>query len=190
MDQQLESELIRLTENAALRREGLLISGLRKSRLRKALNATAGVLALLSAGTITGVIADFFGDNNVQLLAAVVAGVSGTISLIVTAYFSDDETVAMLIGSSKYLGLRESVYRLVVNPRISDEERFRSLADLQDEYARLDETYSRFFPLGNRSESTRPPIEYRYSTRIRRAARADISKLQDKLREHDRAESP
>ena|SRR2546430_11030633 len=124
MNERLEGELERLTQNAALRREDLLLSGLRKSRRRKALNIAAGVLALTSAGAITTVIANFFGSKGIQLLAALVAGLSGAISLVITAYFNDDEILSMLNGSSKYLALRESLYRLVINPRSSDDRRF------------------------------------------------------------------
>ena len=96
MDSELKDELLRLTANSAIRREHLLLSGLYKSRLRKALNITAGVLALLSAGAISTVIVDIFGDKGIQIVAALVAGISGTLSLVITAYFSDDEIVEIM----------------------------------------------------------------------------------------------
>jgi hypothetical protein len=96
------------------------------------------------------VTASLFGSKGVQLLAALGAGMSGTISLFITAYFSDGEVLSMLNGSSKYLAPRESVYSLVINPRISNEERFDVLTELQREYARLDEAYSRYFSLFRR----------------------------------------
>ena len=149
MDSFIESELIRLTQNAAIRREELLKSGLQKSHRRKALNIAAGMLALLSAGAITSVIANVVGKDAVQLIAAGVATISGALSLVITAYYSDDEILNMLTGASKYLALRESVFRIIVNPKIEDEERYALMTQFQDAYAKLDETYARYFSLQN-----------------------------------------
>jgi len=182
VNDRLERELERLTANAALRREDLLLSGLRKSRRRKALNIVAGLLALTSAGAIAAVIADVFGNDGVQLIAAFVAGISGTISLVVTSYFSDDEILAMLTGSAKYLALRESVYRLVINPRVSDDERFDMLSDLQNDYAHLDETYSRYFSMHTEIGSQQPRLRHAGDVdRAQSAAREDVSELHRKL---------
>jgi hypothetical protein len=138
------SELERLTENAAFHREELRLTALRKSRLRGALNISAGVLALLSAGAITTVLTDLFGHKGIQVLAAFIAAASGTISLLVSTHFEDGEIFAMLSGATKYLELREATWRLAINPRLSDEQRFDMLADLQVEYVRLDEAYARY----------------------------------------------
>ena len=62
-----------------------------------------------------------------------------------SSYFRDEDVASMFGGSSKYLALRENVSRLVINPTISEEERFAFLTELQEEYTRLDESYSRFF---------------------------------------------
>lgn len=145
MNEEIRWELLRLTSNAAGRREELLSSGIRKSRRRKLLNIVAGVLSLLSAGAITAVLANIVGKNGVQVVAALIAMISGTISLVVTSYFSDDEIINLFNGSSKYLGLRESVNRLAVNPKMSYSEKFEGLGALQEAYAKLDESYSRYF---------------------------------------------
>src|SRR6476660_4325863 len=133
MDRNIHRELERLTGNATGKRENLLLTGLKKSRRRKALTIVAGILALTSAGAITTVIAKIFGDTGTQLLAALTDVVSGIVSLFVTSYYSDDEVVAKLTGAAKYLALRENVYRLVIQPNISDDDRFARLAELQDE---------------------------------------------------------
>ena len=190
MDTRILSELERVTANSAIRREDLLLSGLRKSRKRKVLNVAAGILALTSAGAITSVVADLFGDKGVQGAAALVAGVSGAISLIISAYFSDDEILSMLTGSSKYLALRESVYRLVVEPGLSDEKRYDRLSPLQEEYAKLDEKYSRYFSVKRKyarglpdgTGTRRPPVErWRKAWRAEEAAENDISELHRRL---------
>ena len=183
----IEEELKRLTANAAMRRADLLYYGLRKSRRRKALNISAGVLALISAGAITTVITDLFGEKILQILAALLGGLSGTISLIITAYFSDDEILSMLTGSSKYLALRESVYRLVIDSSISDKERFKILSQLQDDYSKLDETYSRYFSLKTVMSQITPLWhllrDWRYQNFAKQAVKDDISLLHRKMEE-------
>ncbi|MCP5107739.1 MAG: hypothetical protein GY950_30405 [bacterium] len=192
MYDRIEEELIRLTESAAMRREDLLLSGLRKSRKRKALNIAAGVLALISAGAITTVVADLFEEKRVQqIIAALVAGLSGMISIIISAYFNDDEILSMLTGSSKYLALRESVYRLVIDPSISNEERFQILSQLQDEYSKLDETYSRYFSLNTALFSKLLLLgKNRDRSRAHQAANDDISLLYRKIKERQLADEP
>jgi len=147
LNRDLVRELERLTVNAARRREDLQVTGLRKAKQRKLLTIVAGILALTSAGTITTVIANVFGSTGVQLAAALTAAVSGTVSLLITAYYSDDTAFNMLLGSTKYLVLRENVYRLVIHPEMTDADRFKWLGEFQAEYARLDESYSRYFSI-------------------------------------------
>lgn len=168
-----------LTRNAAGRREELLASGLEKSHRRKILNIVAGILSLISAGAITAVLANIVGKNAVQVTAALVALFSGTISLVVTSYFSDDEIVNLFNGSSKYLGLRESVNRLAVSPTMTDPERFEELSRLQDAYAKLDETYSRYFTrMGDVVHGSRSPDPMR----VQQAADAAQRELAEKFR--------
>jgi hypothetical protein len=176
MNQEIKYDLERLTENAALRREDLLLSALKKSRWRKALNIAAGILSLTSAGAITLVLTNFFGSKGIELTAAIVALLSGMITLMITAYFTDEETFTMLSGSSKYLALRESVYHLVLDPVMSDEDRFKVFGSLQAEYARLDEAYSRYFPIRGHG-TTAPDV----STRGKAAADRDVSELHRRI---------
>jgi hypothetical protein len=159
MNNELFREIQRLTVNAARRREDLQVTGLRKAKRKKALTILAGILALTSAGTITTVISNVWGNIGIQLAAALTAAVSGTVSLFITAYYSDDAVFSMLLGSTKYLTLRENVYRLVIHPNMSDADRFTRLEEFQAEYGRLDEIYSRYFSVGEgHFRSTAPPL--------------------------------
>jgi len=115
----------------------------------------AGILALTSAGAIAAVMSKLLGDMVVQLIAAITAGASGVVSLLIATYYSDDTVFNMLLGSTKFLTLRENVYRLVIHPNMSDADRFARLGEFQTEYVRLDETYSRYFAFG--SPSNMPP---------------------------------
>lgn len=178
MKEELFHEIERLTVNAARRREELQVTGLSKAKRQKALTVIAGILALTSAGSIAAVMSKLFGDTAVQLTAAFAAGVSGTISLLIAAYYSDDAVFNMLLGSTKYLTLRENVYRLVIHPDMSDIERFARLGEFQAEYVRLDEIYSRYFAVGRGiSASNVPPP--------RRGARA-VAESVDLAEQHER----
>jgi hypothetical protein len=181
MKQRLLEEMQRLVESAGQRRADLLLSGLRRARTRKLMNIAAGVLALFSAGAIAGVIADVFGEKSIQILAAVSSAVSGSLSLVITAYYSDEEITNRLIGSSKYLALRDAVFRLATKPKMKTEERFESLAELQEQYARLDEMYSRYTALSYDSGGrTRRPFI---------AGRCDAAEFAEALRKQGVNES-
>ncbi|MEX3859403.1 putative membrane protein [Paraburkholderia youngii] len=80
MDRELVNEIERLTVNATAKREDLQASGLRKANRRKLLTTVAGVLALVSAATITTALTNLLGNAVFQLIAALIAGISGTIS--------------------------------------------------------------------------------------------------------------
>jgi hypothetical protein len=176
--QQLFDEIERLTVNAARRREELQVTGLSKAKLRKALTVIAGVLALTSAGSIAAVLSKLFGETAVQLIAAFTAGVSGTLSLLIAAYYSDDAVFNMLLGSTKYLTLRENVYRLVVHPNMSDIERFARLGEFQAEYAKLDEIYSRYFAVGDGHFRSNVPPPHRGARAV--AASVDFAEHQER----------
>jgi len=138
MDSHLESELDRLVRNATARREILLVSGLLRARVRRALNVVSGILALSSAGAIAAVLAKVAGQESTQIAAAISAGASGVTSLLVANYFEESDALNRLTGASKYLVLRDNVYRLLIRPGLTDEQRLTLLAEMQAEYARLD----------------------------------------------------
>ena len=185
MDENLERELERLTANSAMRREDLLRSALAKSRAKKLLSILAGVLALVSAGAMTAVLSKLFGQEGLQYVAAVIALASGTISLVVTSYFGDDEILSRLAGSSKYLSLRDSVFRLAINQDIPDKQKFRVLAELQQQYSDLESAYSKYFSLLDRHRaqtSQRPPLRHHATeVRVQEAADSDVEELHRRI---------
>ncbi len=76
----------------------------------------------------------------------------------------------MLNGASKYLALRESVARLALNPRLSAADKFQQLSDFQDDYASLDESYSKFFSiatLGRQFPSSAAPLNYQFPSNVK-----------------------
>jgi hypothetical protein len=157
MKDRLIEEIGRLTVNAAKKRQDLQETALRKGKRRKALTVLAGILALTSAGAITTVMSIAFGNIGIQLAAALTAAVSGIVSLLITSYYSDNTVFNMLQGSAQYLALRENIYSLVIQPKMSDAERFRLLKEFQSQYIRLDENYSQYFSVGDSLYSSLPP---------------------------------
>ena len=73
-----------------------------------------------SAGSITAVVTKIFGNDVTMLLAALVCAVSGVVSLIVAIYYHEDDIASMFSGASEYFALREKVYRLVIQPNITE----------------------------------------------------------------------
>ncbi|HSW21495.1 MAG TPA: hypothetical protein VLJ62_01900 [Burkholderiaceae bacterium] len=194
MNAQVERELERLTANSAVRREDLLHSALVKSRRKKVLNIVAGVLALSSAATITGVLTKVLGADGFSYLAALIALLSGTISLVVTSYYGEDEILSRLSGSSKYLSLRDAVYRVAITADVPDRQKLKHLADLQREYSDLDSAYSKYFtlqgpaghyqgPPGHYSSQRPPPRHFdeRAQASAQEAARTDVEELHRKM---------
>jgi len=182
MDSHLESELDRLVRNATARREILLVSGLLRARVRRALNVVSGILALSSAGAIAAVLAKVAGQESTQIAAAISAGASGVTSLLVANYFEESDALNRLTGASKYLVLRDNVYRLLIRPGLTDEQRLTLLAEMQAEYARLDEGYNRYFP--SKHSRTAPGLPRRISDQqIHEAVEIEMGHFRQELRE-------
>jgi hypothetical protein len=142
----LTRELDALLENISGRRNILLHRGLRGLTRKKLLSVIAGVMALFSAGAIAAVIAKLLGDTVVQIVAAAVAGASGTISLVINAYYSDEDSVNSLTGASKYLALRQDLQAFLLRSDADRDELMSKLREYQSTYANLDTEYSRYMP--------------------------------------------
>lgn len=138
------SELQRTVMNCTMKRELLLQSAISKSKTKKGLTISSGILALFSAGTITSVIVKYFGNETLQIIAAITAALSGILSLVLTIYYAEENTTKIFEGASKYLLLRDKAYRLLIKPNNSNDKIFDDLANLQTEYAQLDEPFSKY----------------------------------------------
>jgi len=145
----IPSELEKLVSKAAVKREILGLATIRKSRVKRLLTISFGVLALLSAGTIAAVITDVFDGTGVLVIAALTAGVSGIFSLILGIQFKDDDIKRISAGVSSYLSLRQKVLELIMKPNKTDDDWFVSLQNFKEEYASLDSQYSRLHPIYN-----------------------------------------
>ena len=144
MHPSLIEEFRRLRDNAGDKREKLLRIAFKQTRLRKRLNITAGVLALLSAASITALLGDFTSARAMKILAALFSTASGLISLMVNTGYKDSELSELNIGAAGYLNLRERAHRIPLNPSIDDVQAYTSLSELQDLYGELDVKFQRY----------------------------------------------
>lgn len=142
--EKLESELERIGSNVAKKREILLEIAHSRSRRKKSLTLTSGILALLSASAITTTLFTLFGNQGLQILAALTSAGAGILSLIISSY-KDDEIQKMFAGSSAYLALRENLTDIQLEPDLSAKELFMRIQTAKHEYAELDLLYSQFF---------------------------------------------
>jgi hypothetical protein len=135
-------ELARLFNSSSQRRQTLQSSAAKKLKNKRRFTVIAGVLALLSAGTVTGVMSKLIGDIQGQIIAIAMSVVSGTISLVLSAYFNDQDTELALTASSKYLQFRESVRKIMQGSEMVNRD---ALEKLQNEYVLLDEQFARVY---------------------------------------------
>jgi hypothetical protein len=140
----LEEELERVHENTRMKRELLLMRGVRAQHARKLINLVSGFLAILSAGAITAVLTKLVGSTGMQIFAAISAAISGTASLLVATLFDERETTVILEGASDYLYLREKVVTELTRPNITPARKHSALKKLLVEYAALDEKYAKY----------------------------------------------
>lgn len=143
-DALLDDEIKRLVINCMLKRQVLQKSGIKRTNRKKGLSVLSGILALFSAGAIASVLVKYFGNEIIQTIAAISAFISGILTLLVTIYYTDDETSKILEGSSKYLDLRERISNLKLNPTITKQEKYEAIVVLKAEYSNLDNIYSQY----------------------------------------------
>jgi len=133
-----------LADLAKVRREILLDVALHRHLIHKRLSMTSGILALISAATITSVLTKLVGSFNFQIIAAILAFTAGIISLISSNY-KDDETSKIFSGSAKYLELRNKIIAFTLNPINTEAEFNKHLEVFEMEYVKLDGDFSRYF---------------------------------------------
>ncbi len=160
MNEGIKNEVDRFVSNCTIKRKLLQNKGLSDGKTKKTLTVTSAALAIFSAGAITTVLIKYLGNSFLQIFAAITSGVSGIISIIITIYYSDDDTKKALEGSSKYLMIREKANRLLYKPNSTDKEIYDELEKLQTEYANLDEEYSKFlkYIYDQRDTSSTAPV--------------------------------
>jgi hypothetical protein len=143
MDTELRVELLRLRDNAALKRDLLLRAAHGHTLRRRRLTLAAGILSLLSAATVTSLLADYTPAPITKIVAVILSTAAGFISLLGNLGVKDNEIQDLYAGATRYLTLRENSHRISLNDRIEAEEKYRLLEEMQGLYSQLDEQFTR-----------------------------------------------
>jgi hypothetical protein len=138
------------------KRQWLIQVAYRGTEARKILSIVAGVLALLSAASITAIIAELTSSFGVKLVSAIVAFCSGMITLCVSTYYSESETHKAYDGAAKFMALRDQANLALRRPDISEKQAFTELSGLIKAYnntsAEYDRIIARYFSVHQRQE--------------------------------------
>ncbi len=144
MREEITEELWRIIENSTRKRKGLLLIATENVRNRRRLSLLAGVLALLSAGSITSLLADALPRGVMTVLAALFATASGFLSLLTSLTLKDTELEQLYEGASRYLNLRDRCHRMLLNKALTSKQAETGLEEVQKSYADLDGLFTRF----------------------------------------------
>ncbi len=126
----LRTQLHTVVTDSKRKRRLLLAQASRRSRLRRLLHVTAGILALLSATSITAIITELTNSMAVKVFSAVVAFISGVISLVITNYVDEKDTWKMFESAAGFISVRSKAELLLTKPNVTGTE----LRKLQEEY--------------------------------------------------------
>jgi hypothetical protein len=146
MESELEisHELCRLRDNASVKREILLDMAHTQTLRRRRLTLVAGILSLLSAATVTSVLADYTPGPIMKIVAVLLSTAAGFISLLSSIGFKDGEIQDLYVGASRYLALRERSHRISLNKNVEAKEKYSLLEEIQDSYSQLDSQFVRY----------------------------------------------
>jgi hypothetical protein len=78
-----------------------------REQWQRTLHLASGIIMLISGGSVAALLATIGGGASLKLIGAVVAFLSGVLSLVVTTYFDPRETQKMFEGASNYGLLRD-----------------------------------------------------------------------------------
>jgi hypothetical protein len=92
----------------------------------------------------------------VKVFSALVAFLSGIITLVLSTYFDEKETIHIFEGASAFLRLRDQADLVLSRPDTSDEEAYTSLERLTEAYARHSAEYDHFILGGFDSDGIDP----------------------------------
>jgi hypothetical protein len=143
LDMSAVEDLQGLAGSCAGKRQALVARAHKGTRWRKALNITAGVLALFSAASMTAVVAELTSSFGVKVVSAVVAFLSGITTLLVSSFFDEKEMQKAQEGAAKFLALRDQALLAARKPDMTEKLAFAELTRLLRSYNTLSAEYDR-----------------------------------------------
>src|ERR1700730_14411004 len=100
--------------------------------MRRTLHVASGVLALLSGSTITAVATKALSPDVWQIVSAATAFLSGVSTLLVSGFFTDKDSQAMLELAGKFLSLREDGSIIIQRPGRTEDALCRDFERLSE----------------------------------------------------------
>ena len=137
-------ELGKLAAKCHHKRTALYDAANRRAQRRKMLHFTAGILALMSGGSITAVITVYANSTGMKVVSAVLAFVSGSITLLLDGFYDVSETQQMFSGASKFMLIRERIDIERRRPTLTDAKAFDRLSKFAAEYAEISQRYESY----------------------------------------------
>jgi hypothetical protein len=135
---------------AARFRGGVLLAQARKrSRFRKAVNLGCGLIALMSGASIAAVISEFVSSFTVKVLSAAGALLSGSGTLLLTAYFDEEETNRMFVAAAQFLALESRATVERDHPGLSRMQAHDLTRNLMDEFIKASQDATRYLSEGH-----------------------------------------
>jgi hypothetical protein len=122
-------------------------SARRQVLISRTLHVSSGILALLSGSAITAVAAKVLSPDVWQVVSAATAFLSGVSTLLVSGFFSDKDSQAMLQLAGKFLSLREEGSIIIQRPGQSEQAVFKDFERLSEGYQRVSRDAARFIPV-------------------------------------------
>ena len=125
----------------------------------KHLQLAAGVLALVSAASITSLISTLSNPTTLKIFAAVVAFASGVITMVIPTYFDQKENLTILEGANRFLELRDEANTLAKRPSLTPTETYDALERLRRAYDEQSARYGQFSRFGKAYQREKQAID-------------------------------
>ena len=132
--ERLISEIERIAHDCYEQRLAFHDRAIRFSRLSKVLNIVAGLLSLIAAGSIAGVLVKLLNPTVMQIIAVVSAITSALISGIIYAFLNEKHIGKYFSAAAFYLQIREDAKSAILTPKISANTLHKRLEELQNAY--------------------------------------------------------
>jgi hypothetical protein len=134
-------QLRELAEDSQRKRKRLLSKATDRTRLRRILHVTAGVLALLSAASITSIIAELTNSMAVKIFSAALAFISGVITLLISTYMEERETLRMFEGAAGFMSIRDKATISADEAGVTESKAYTELRKLREEYGKCSKEF-------------------------------------------------
>jgi hypothetical protein len=122
----------------------LIKRAFRSDRLQRHLQVASGLMALISGLCTTAVFTELLGGVLLKIIAALLAFVSGALTLILTSYLNQKESDDMFEGYGLYIKLRDKFWMASINTKVPEEEQQVAWLKYSQEFADLSARYGRY----------------------------------------------